>query len=186
MHAGITKPCRGHHPRPLVVFSRPPSSLARAQLTLLVSTLGFRPSPLQYGYPVHRVRAYLLTGIRNNLVDTLIGFARNSFKNQGIVSTKRKKEYIKNSNANSAISPLKKSFTFDNLINFLFPEPNPHSGTNYQSCLYLYYVSRMGGTLLRSGVRYSISIFAWLGKIRYSSSCLVRCAAQISMFFSVE
>ncbi len=66
VHAGVTKPCRGRHPCPLVVFSRLLSSLVWAQLTLLVPALGFRPFSPQYGCPIHRVRAYPLTGIRNS------------------------------------------------------------------------------------------------------------------------
>jgi hypothetical protein len=66
VHAGISKPCRGRHPWPLVVFSRLLTSLVRAQLTLLVPALGLRPSLPQYGRPIHRVRAHSLTGIRNS------------------------------------------------------------------------------------------------------------------------
>jgi hypothetical protein len=50
----------------LLILSRLPSFFIWAQLTLLVPALGIRSPLPQNGAPIHRVRTYSLTGIRNN------------------------------------------------------------------------------------------------------------------------
>ncbi len=76
VHACITKPCGGRHPWLLVVFLRLLSSLVWAQLTPFVPASGIWPLLPQYGYPIHRVRAHSLTGIRNryNYLDFIVFF----------------------------------------------------------------------------------------------------------------